>query len=192
MIEGHKLRTLRGHSGKVYHASFSPDGRAIATASYDNTVKLWKPDGSMLATLEGHSDGVLHVSFSPDGQTLTTASYDGTIKLWTLDGTLISTLRGHRDGVNAAVCSPDGQTLATASNDHTVLLWTLTQMSDLDHLLSWGCTLLQDYRRGLYVLEQVAWRSVSQGSRGSQEMKQWQIERDNLESWLSRTSDINS
>lgn len=125
MIEGRKLRTLRGHSGKVYHASFSPDGRASATASYDNTVKLWKPDGSLLATLEGHSDGVLHVSFSPDGQTLTTASYDGTIKLWTLDGTLISTLRGHRDGVNAAVCSPDGQTLATASNDHTVLLWTL-------------------------------------------------------------------
>ncbi|WP_448604297.1 toll/interleukin-1 receptor domain-containing protein [Thermoleptolyngbya sp.] len=152
--EGRKLRTLRGHSGKVYHASFSPDGRAIATASYDNTVKLWKPDGSLLATLEGHSDGVLHVSFSPDGQTLTTASYDGTIKLWTLDGTLISTLRGHRDGVNAAVYSPDGQTLATASNDHTVLLWTLTQMSDLDHLLNQGCTLLQDYRRGLSALEQ--------------------------------------
>lgn len=147
--EGRKLRTLRGHSGKVYHASFSPDGRAIATASYDNTVKLWKPDGTLLVTLEGHSDGVLHVGFSPDGQTLTTASYDGTIQLWALDGTLISTLRGHRDGVNAAVYSPDGQTLATASNDHTILLWTLTQMSDLDHLLSQGCILLQDYRRSL-------------------------------------------
>jgi WD40 repeat protein len=55
--------------------SFSPDGKTLATASRDNTVKLWNLQGEQLKTLKGHSIRVNSVSFSPDGKTLATASW---------------------------------------------------------------------------------------------------------------------
>ncbi|MEQ8970983.1 MAG: hypothetical protein RIE73_11375 [Coleofasciculus sp. C1-SOL-03] len=64
--------------------AFSPNGKIIATASDDKTVKLWNRDGSLLRTLPGHRDGIRGVSFSPDGQTLALASASNTVILWDL------------------------------------------------------------------------------------------------------------
>jgi len=64
-------------------SSLSPDGKRLASASDDSTIKLWDPaTGQELLTLKGHEEGVLSVAFSPDGKRLASASYDGTIKLW--------------------------------------------------------------------------------------------------------------
>ncbi|MCA2713180.1 MAG: TIR domain-containing protein [Microcystis sp. M172S2] len=116
-----------GHYGDVLGVKFSPDGEMIASASADNTLKLWKRDGSLLATLDekrgGHKGSVNAVAFSPDGQLIASASTDNTIKLWKTDGTLLKTLKGHRDTVNAVAFSPDGQLIASAGNDTTVKLW---------------------------------------------------------------------
>jgi len=96
--EGKELRTLpdiheqnnkkqNNKIMKVMSVNFSPDGRRIATASFDKTVKLWNvKDGSLLQTFVGHGDWVWDVSFSPDGKTLASASRDKTISLWSLDG----------------------------------------------------------------------------------------------------------
>ncbi len=116
---------LDGHQETVFEAAFSPDGQTIATASGDNTVKLWSQDGQELRTLESHDDFVSSVSFSPDGQTIATASFDQTVKLWNLDGQELRTLIGHDETVHSVRFSPDGQTLATASEDGTAKLWGL-------------------------------------------------------------------
>lgn len=121
-----EFNRLDGHSGGVHCLSFSPDGQTIATASADNTVKLWKRDGTFLDTLNGHTAAVRSVSFSPDAQMIATASADQTVRLWKRDGTSfkpLRTLTGHKAVVTSVSFSPDGQTLASASWDDTVILW---------------------------------------------------------------------
>jgi WD40 repeat protein len=114
---------LEKHEKEVKYVSFSPDGQIIATASGDETVKLWSLDGQEIKTLKGHKGLVNSVNFSPDGQTIATASWDKTVKLWNRDGTEIKILNGHNGGVNSVNFSSDGQMIATASEDKTVKLW---------------------------------------------------------------------
>ncbi|MDQ0749675.1 WD40 repeat protein [Streptomyces africanus] len=124
---------LVGHSGAVYLTTFSPDGRTLATASYDRTVRLWnvtdpkrpKPLGKPLT---GHTSWVSSAVFSPDGHTLASASDDGTIRLWDVTDPghpkrLGKPLTGHDGTIYLVAFSPDGRTLASVGDDHTVRLW---------------------------------------------------------------------
>jgi hypothetical protein len=85
--DGRDLLTLRGHTGTVNAASWSPDGRRLATGSYDGTAKVWDgAGGHELLTLKGHTSPVRSVSWSPDGTRLATGGDDGTAKVWEAAG----------------------------------------------------------------------------------------------------------
>jgi WD40 repeat protein len=63
--------------------TFSPDGKVLSSASYNNTVRLWDAStGAWKQTLEGHSGRVTAVAFSPDGKALASALYNETARLW--------------------------------------------------------------------------------------------------------------
>src|SRR5947209_1484556 len=69
ILRGTLLFTYRGHSSSVYSLAWSPDGKRIASASFDNTVQVWEPlTGNHAFTYRGHSDLVYDVAWSPDGK----------------------------------------------------------------------------------------------------------------------------
>jgi WD40 repeat protein len=125
---------LTGHSSLVSRATFSPDGNLLASASWDNTIRLWdtsdpnnpKPVGQ---PLRGHTRFVTSVAFSPDGKTLA-SSGDNAVRLWNLSAPAdVKELSAPLPGGGAfywVVFSPDGRTLAAPNDDGTVRLWDVT------------------------------------------------------------------
>ena len=77
------MRVLSGHSHRIWSIAFSPDGKTLASGSWDKTIRLWNPQtGKRISTLRGHTQRVWSVAFSPDSKTLFSSSFDKTIKIW--------------------------------------------------------------------------------------------------------------
>jgi hypothetical protein len=116
---------LSGHSRSVIHLDFSPDGKRLASASGDGTLKIWDvATNNCLAMLSGHRDLVHHVAFSPDGKKIASASDDRTLKIWDAEThSCLATLTGHRGDILHLAFSPDGTRIASASLDRTLKIW---------------------------------------------------------------------
>jgi WD40 repeat protein len=104
--------------------SLSPNGKLIAFASDDGTIKLWNRDDTLIKPLVGHQNRVVSVSFSSDN-TIASASKDGTIRLWQLNGNLITTIPMQMQShlMTTAAISPNGQIIAVGNEEGTVKLW---------------------------------------------------------------------
>jgi ribosome assembly protein 4 len=116
---------LTGHQQLVNQVSFSPDGRWIASASFDKSVRLWNGfSGKHVATFRQHVQAVYMCCWSADARLLASASKDSTVKVYDVRQNLLKRdLPGHADEVYAIDWSVDGRAVATGGKDCRLKLW---------------------------------------------------------------------
>jgi WD40 repeat protein len=112
---GKEMLILTGHSNKVTDIRFSPDGRRVVTASYDN-ARIWDAlTGKQLLALDGHTSSVKTAAFSPDGRRVITASNDNTARIWDAETGRTIAVLPHSAVVMSAAFSRDGKRVVTSS-----------------------------------------------------------------------------
>lgn len=113
----------------VKSLAFSPNGRILASGSWNNNIELWDASsGKLLSTLEGHSDVVSTLAFSPDGSILASGSGDNTLRLWdAASGKPLQTLLSPSlsISVQAVAFSPDGKRLVGGYYNDVLHLWDI-------------------------------------------------------------------
>jgi WD40 repeat protein len=112
---GIKFKSLISHSSVIISVIYSPDGRHIASAGGDGTVKIWDSQNKKrLHTLFGHDGFVTSIAYSPDGSYIASGSFDGTIKIWNsyTAADYLKNLSDHTDRIWKIVYSPNGQQIA--------------------------------------------------------------------------------
>ncbi|MFI7502998.1 TIR domain-containing protein [Streptomyces sp. NPDC049687] len=122
---GTPLRTLEGHTDRVYAVKFRE--RVLATGSADGTVRLWDPvSGRCRHLLEIHPRGVWPVALDADGSLMATGDAEGVVTVWdTATGTVLHRLPGHSAPVYTVAFGPGNATLVTGDASTAVRLWDL-------------------------------------------------------------------
>ncbi len=121
-------RTIAAHAELIQALVFSPDGKWLATCSYDRLIKIWETStGNLLRTLKDHSDAVYGLAFRPDGKLLASVAADRSVKIWDpANGARLYSLGDSTDWVYAVAWSPDGKRLAAAGVDKSIRIWDIS------------------------------------------------------------------
>jgi len=114
---------LEGHTAPIVALAVSPDGATLASASWDQTVRLWPLAGGTSRVLEGHSQNVNGVAFARDGRALVSVGYDLSVRIWPLSGEGTPTVVALPSPLNAVTVANDGE-IAAAGADGKVYFLT--------------------------------------------------------------------
>lgn len=125
--DGNKIREFKGHRDLMFDAEVSPNGKVLATCSYDRTLILWDlGTGKQLRECVGHNGAIYDVEFSADSELLLSASADSTCKVWRVaDAVRLDTLGQPLKEQYRVTLSPDGRSVAAAGADNRIRIWRL-------------------------------------------------------------------
>lgn len=128
VADGKLERKFEGHFDALYAVAISPDGKLLATGSYDQKIKLWDiATGAEIRTLTGHNGAIYGLSFRPDGKVLASASGDRTLKLWEVaTGRRLDTFSQPTKEQYTVAFSPDGRRLVAGGLDNRIRLYAVS------------------------------------------------------------------
>lgn len=131
-----KIQSLKGHTDRIWHLDWSPDGELLATCSADKSILVWRKvagEFCLVDRLDGsHTKTVRKVKWSRTGEHIASCSFDGNVVIWRKASDKIEavlTLEGHENEVKCISWSLEDKYLATCGRDKTIWIWE----TDIDY-----------------------------------------------------------
>jgi glucose repression regulatory protein TUP1 len=117
---------FRDHDGSVRSVDFSPNGRLVASASLDETVRIWNLRDGSARVFSDNAHGLWSVRFSPNGQYVVAGNSDWILRIWDVrSGQLVKRWRGHGGTIWSVAFTPDGKGLLSGSGDGVAKYWDI-------------------------------------------------------------------
>ena len=173
-LKGKEIARLTGHSNAVINIDQTDD--LLATASRDQTAKVWKRDGTLLFSLEEHTGQVNFIHFFEDRQWILTGSYDKTLKIWDYEGNLLHTYNARDSGIRSIIISNENNRIVLGHRDGSI------SIMDLEGKL---LKVIKAHQEMIWGLQFIKGTSLFISGSADKAIKLWDLEGRLLNSFLS-------
>jgi len=120
---------FRGHDSEVHTVDFSPNGRLVASACCDTTVRIWNMRDGSARVFSDNAAEFFSVKFSPNGKYIAAGNYDGILRIWDVrTGRLVKRWIGHEGCIYTVAFTADGRGLLSGSLGGAVTYWDISSL----------------------------------------------------------------